>query len=235
MNMDLIKINDRLLDATQFVREGTRLADVGTDHAYLPIYLMQTGKIRAAVATDINCGPIDIASKNIAEHGYSENISTVLCDGLSHVLPSEADDIAILGMGGELIAKIIENTPWLRSADKRLILQPMTHPERLRAYLFASGFRTVGESITEDRGRIYQTLCVEFDGAVRQCGALALNFGKLLLARGDELTIKQMENMRTQLVRRLENMPSESESAISDNKLLNEINTYLEEHKNERK
>lgn len=233
--MDLIKINDRLLDATQFVREGTHLADVGTDHAYLPIYLMQTGKISSAVATDINRGPIDIASKNIAEYGYSSSISTVLCDGLSHVLPSEADDIAILGMGGELIAKIIENTPWLRSPNKRLILQPMTHPERLRAYLLASGFRIVGESITEDRCRIYQTLCTEFDGKARYFGALALNFGELLLARGDELTLKQMENMRTQLVRRLENMPSDSESAISDNNLLNEINTYLEEHKNERK
>lgn len=233
--MDIIKINDRLLDATKFVRAGARLADVGTDHAYLPIYLAQTGKISTAIATDINAGPLESARKNIAAYGYSDRIAVLLCDGLSEVSAEDVDDIAILGMGGELIARIIEYAPWLRSRGKRLILQPMTHPERLREALLKSGFAIIDESISEDRGRVYQTICAVWDGEKRTHTPLELMFGKILLEHGNELTIRQLEMTRVQIERRLPKMPENSPETIADAELLREINTYLEEHRNDRK
>lgn len=231
--MELIKINERLLTAARFVREGSRLADVGTDHAYLPIYLMQVGRIVSAVATDINSGPIEIARKNIASHGFSDSISATLCDGLQSVSSESVDDIAILGMGGELIAWIIEDAPWLKLSEKHLILQPMTHPERLRAHLFREGFAVIDEGINEDRGRIYQTLSVAYDGKVREGTPLSLMFGEILLSRAEPLTLRQIAGVRAQIERRARSMPQNSPEAIADAALLNEINTYLEEHKNE--
>lgn len=231
--MELIKINERLLTATRFVRDGSRLADAGTDHAYLPIYLMQVGRITSAVATDINSGPIEIARKNIASCGFSGSISAIPCDGLQSVSPESVDDIAILGMGGELIARIIEDAPWLRTPEKRLILQPMTHPERLRAHLFSEGFAVIDEGINEDRGRIYQTLCVSYDGKMRVGTPLSLMFGEILLSRAEPLTLRQIMGVRGQIERRAQSMPQNSPEAIADMALLNEINTYLEEHKNE--
>ena len=130
--MEQIKINDRLLTAIPFVRQGKRFADIGTDHAYLPIYLMDKGIIASAVAADINQGPLDKAQENILKYGFNDSISTVLCDGLTKIKPDSVDDIAIFGMGGELIVKIIDEASWVKDSDKRLILQPMTHPEKLR-------------------------------------------------------------------------------------------------------
>ena len=96
--MESVKINDRLLSAVPFVREGMSLADIGTDHAYLPIHLVMSGKIESAVAADINQGPLDKALENIHKNGLEEKISTVLCDGLKKVESSLVDDIAIFGM-----------------------------------------------------------------------------------------------------------------------------------------
>ena len=130
--MEQIKINDRLLTAVRFVRNGKRFADIGTDHAYLPIYLINRGIITNAIAADINKGPLDKAHENICKYNLQDNIHTVLCDGLSKIEPDSVDDIAIFGMGGELIVKIIDEASWVKDTDKRLILQPMTHPEKLR-------------------------------------------------------------------------------------------------------
>ena len=127
--MENIKLNERLMTAVQFVREGSRLADVGTDHGYLPIFLILEGRIPFAIAADINRGPLDKADENIHKYALDGKIKTVLCDGLRSIDKDEVDDVAIFGMGGELIVKILDEAPWLKDAAKRLILQPMTHPE----------------------------------------------------------------------------------------------------------
>ena len=140
------------------MRQGARFADIGTDHAYLPIALALDGKIRGAVASDINEGPVERGRKNIEEHALSDKISGVLTDGLSGIEPYAPDDILILGMGGELIARILECAPWTKSANIRLCLQPMTHAEVLRRYLIERGFEITDEKIVREGDKLYQLI-----------------------------------------------------------------------------
>ncbi len=165
------KLTPRLMTAVPYVRGGCLVADIGTDHAYLPIYLCeqrkltpvtaQNGEILCAVAADINKGPVERADQHIAAAGLTKYIRTVQTDGLQGLDAYDPADIMIFGMGGELIASILEAAPWVMRAGKRLILQPMTHAEKLRAYLLSAGFAIVGETLSREGDRIYQTLCAE--------------------------------------------------------------------------
>lgn len=231
--METIKINDRLLTAAAFVREGRRLADIGTDHAYLPIYLVSYGKVSSAIAADINRGPIEKARENIIKYGFEEKISTVLCDGLALISPECADDIAIFGMGGELIVKIIDEAKWLRSKDKRLILQPMTHPEKLREYLAENGFSIIGEAISLDRGKIYQTVCAEFSGVSEKYDAFTLLFGKFLLKERNELLISLMKDTERKLLRKLDGKRMGNEDISYETEILEGIRKYIERNEND--
>lgn len=224
--MESVKINDRLLSAVPFVREGMRLADIGTDHAYLPIHLVMSGKIESAVAADINQGPLDKALENIHKNGLEEKISTVLCDGLKKVESSLVDDIAIFGMGGELIVKIIDEAPWLKSEEKRLILQPMTHPEKVREYLAIQGFDIIGEALSYDRGKIYQTICAQYDGKTRETDLLSLHFGEYILREKSELLLALLNKTKMQLERKINGKLSGGEDVSAEKELLDCINNY---------
>lgn len=137
----MIKLDERLLVCSEYVREGSRLVDVGTDHAYLPIYLIKSGKISKAIASDINEGPLESARNNIRKYGLEGKIESVLSDGLSNISKEDVDDIVIAGMGGELICKIIEEASWLKDDSKRLIIQPMSMEEVLIKYLIENKFK----------------------------------------------------------------------------------------------
>ena len=148
----------RLRSAERYLPRGCRIADVGTDHAYLPIYLAQKGIVSHALACDINQGPIESARENIRRWGLEDVISTLQTDGLHGVEDYAPDHVLIFGMGGELIVKILSEAPWLRKGNVTLILQPMTRASVLRKWLLENGFAIVGESLTfEDK--YYQTVC----------------------------------------------------------------------------
>ncbi len=149
------------MSALGFVRGGF-FADVGTDHAHLPVYLYQAGRVSGAVAADINEGPLAMARKNIAQSGVGEGVATCLSDGLARLEQYHPSDIAIFGMGGELIIRIIDEAPWVKNRDIRLILQPMTKQPEVRDYLINNGFVILDEVLSEDVGKIYQTLCAEY-------------------------------------------------------------------------
>ena len=134
------KLSKRLSAAADLCRRGSFIADVGTDHAYLPIYLAEKGYIRGGIVSDINKGPIERARAHIAEADLDSMLTPILCDGLSHLEKYNPEDIFILGMGGELIARIIGDAPFVKRHGVRLILQPMTHPEILRKFLSENGF-----------------------------------------------------------------------------------------------
>ena len=227
--MEEIKINDRLLTAIPFVRPNKRFADIGTDHAYLPIFLISNGIISNAVAADINQGPLDKAGENIQKYGYSNYIKTVLCDGLHNIDSDAVDDIAIFGMGGELIVKIIDEAPWLKDKEKRLILQPMTHPEKLREYLAINGFRIIGEKLSKDRGKIYQTICVEYDGEMRNFNVFTLHFGEFITQNKNESLMELINTTKKQLIRKIEGKTMGKEDISYENELLNYIDEYIKE------
>lgn len=149
----------RLLTIADCVQEGSRLADVGTDHAYIPIYLAQKGIIPSAVAMDINVGPIRRAQENIRKYHLENQISTRLSDGLKELCPGEADEIVIAGMGGILICEILDagRKHWQDSC--RFLLQPMTAAEELRKFLENNGFCIEREALAAEEGKIYQIIC----------------------------------------------------------------------------
>lgn len=181
-----LRLDARLSSAAALVRGG-RLADVGTDHAFLPVALLLMGKIDFAVASDINKGPLARARKTVAEHGLSDKVELLLSDGLQGIEKYAPDDIAILGMGGELIASIIENAPWVKDGKYRLILQPMTRRDTLRQYLITHGFFIKDELMSRAEGRIYQTICAEYVGYNTEYDLPELLLGRHNIERGGEL------------------------------------------------
>ena len=227
--MEQIKINDRLLTAVPFVRKGKRFADIGTDHAYLPIYLINNGIIDYSIAADINKGPLEKAQENICKYNLQANIHTVLCDGLSKIDPNAVDDIAIFGMGGELIVKIIDEASWVKDSDKRLILQPMTHTEKVREYLAKNGFKILGETLSLDRGKIYQTICAQYDGYVREYDAFTYAFGEYILNEGNDLLIQLMRTSKMKLERKINGKLEGKEDVSYELEILKNINDYIEE------
>ena len=184
------------------MRPGAFVADVGTDHAYLPIYLVEEKIACGAVASDINEGPYLRAKQNVAEHSLADKITTLCVGGLEGIDRFAPTDILICGMGGELISKILDDAPFVRDEKIRLILQPMTHPEILRKYLCDSGFEIIDEKIILD-DRLYQMICAEFCGKTDKYTEIELLLGKINIKnRRDELfmlidrLIERTENIR---------------------------------------
>lgn len=169
------------------MRHGAVVADVGTDHAYLPIYLCQTERAAGGVASDINQGPLERAALHIGGAGLSDRIATVLCDGLAAIESYAPTDILVLGMGGELIARILSDAPWLKREGIRLILQPMTHPEEVRRFLSENGFSITEERIVEE-DKLYQIIGADYTGELRSLSEAECLLGRINIARGgDEL------------------------------------------------
>jgi tRNA (adenine22-N1)-methyltransferase len=159
----LFKLDSRLQLCASMVRENGKLADVGTDHAYLPIWLAKQGRISKAIAADINLGPLKKAAFNVRRYHVEETVSTRLSNGLDEIFPHEADDIVLAGMGGELISNIIERAPWLKNKEKHLILQPMTSAEELRRFLQKEGYAVSKEQAVRSDGRVYAVILASYD------------------------------------------------------------------------
>ena len=161
-------LNPRLTSAAEFVRQGARFADIGTDHAYLPIFLLSEGRVSYAVCSDINEGPLASAKSNACESGLFEKMDFCLTDGAAALEAYNPTDIAICGMGGDLIANIIEAAPFLKNENINLILQPMTKQEALREKLYLMGYEILAESYSVDSGKNYVCMQVKYTGQTRE-------------------------------------------------------------------
>lgn len=157
-------LDARLLSCANFVRAGAVFADIGTDHGYLPIFLLRTSRICRAVLSDINKGPLNSARANVRESGLDDKCTFVLTDGARELSSFGATDYAIAGMGGELIARIILDAPHLKTPGTRLILQPMSRPSAVRECLYKEGFLILDERYTIVEDKCYLTLLSEYVG-----------------------------------------------------------------------
>lgn len=167
--MEYIRLDGRLTLCAEYVREGSRLADIGTDHGYLPISLVQRGVAASALACDINPMPLSSARENIARYHLEDKISVRLSDGLSSISPNEVDDIVIAGMGGELIVRILSDCAWVKDGAKRLILQPMTRYEKLLSWLYQNGFAIDSQRAAFSDGKYYTVICARYTGEQTPC------------------------------------------------------------------
>lgn len=163
----MITLDSRLSLCASFVRQDSKLADIGTDHAYLPVWLCQNGVCKSAVAADINPEPLSRGQLTIAQAGFEDKVKTRLSDGLKSISADEADDIVIAGMGGELIAKIILECEYSRDKDKRFILQPMTKSELLIERLCQNGFEILSQDCCVASNKCYTVLLVQYSGEKR--------------------------------------------------------------------
>lgn len=170
--------NSRLMMIAGMIREGDRVADIGTDHAYLPVFLVKSGKCPVAFACDVSDGPLKTAEQNVKRSGV-EGIVLRKGDGLAAVDGLEIDTAVIAGMGGDLIVKILSACEWVKNERYELILQPMTSVEDLRLYLLENGFCVKEERAVLSQGRIYTVMKVVFDGVKRECTPLFYYFGLL--------------------------------------------------------
>ncbi|MEE0945647.1 MAG: class I SAM-dependent methyltransferase [Acutalibacteraceae bacterium] len=168
-------LSKRLQVIFDLVPVGSRVADIGTDHAYLPIALSLSGKCSKIIACDINEKPLNKAKENIARFRISD-IETRLGDGISPVNAGEADTIIVAGMGGDVISHILQSCQWLKNNGITLLLQPMTSAEILRTYLFDNSYEITKEIPLTENGKVYTVICARFSGK------------KVLLPMGSEYT-----------------------------------------------
>lgn len=156
------KLSQRLEAIASFVPQGARLADLGSDHAYLPLFLIEKGRVDFAIAGEVVQGPYQSALQNVEQAGQSDKISVRLANGLVAVEPADhVTTVTIAGMGGRLIADILEAGKDKLVAVERLILQPNNREDDVRRWLLANGFQLVAEKILEENDKIYEILVAE--------------------------------------------------------------------------
>ncbi len=157
--MDEIRLTPRLLTAAELVEPGARVADVGTDHGYLPVWLRQTGRSPFVVASDLRPDPLASARASAARWDVT-GIDFRLCPGLEGIAPREVDTVVIAGMSGETMVSILSDAAW-DWTGKRLILQPMTKRPELLTWLYDHGLHLCRETLVPEREKLYWVLCAE--------------------------------------------------------------------------
>ncbi|MEA4824288.1 MAG: class I SAM-dependent methyltransferase [Clostridiaceae bacterium] len=152
----MFSLSPRLAAVARMIPRGAALADIGSDHAYLPIYMIMNEAVASAIASDISAACIARAKANAAAYSVADRITFRQADGLSGISPDECDTIVLAGMGGETMGAILDTTLW--ALDKRLLLQPASRAPFLRRYLYAHGCTIGEECIVLDAGRLYPVL-----------------------------------------------------------------------------
>lgn len=213
-----MELSKRLFAVASLVTPGNRIADIGTDHAYIPIYLIEKKRSISAIAMDVNKGPLERAEVHIEEAGLQDLIETRLSDGFEKLVPGEVDCAVIAGMGGGLVIKILSAYPEVTSRLKECVLQPQSEIAKVRAFLLQQGFQFVEEDMVLDEGKYYPMMKVvpskaseaepKFDGWTET----ELRFGKLLLEEKTPVLhtfLKREYTLHKQILKRLEEKSGE--------------------------
>jgi len=198
----MIRLSPRLSAAASLVRPRRRTVDIGSDHGYLPVFLVENGITDTVIAADIGIGPLANAEKTLERYNLQGKIGLRLSDGLKNILPEEAEEIVICGMGGTLIRDILSDCDYVKKEGIHLVLQPMTHIEDVRKYLCENGFETDREVVVYDESRYYLTLSAVFTGKINEAGAGYYFFGDetSFVENSDRIIEKQ----HSRVVKRLE-------------------------------
>ena len=153
-----LPISKRLLCCASMVQPGSRVADIGTDHGYLGIYLLQSGAARHVIACDLRKDPLENARRNAKLFGVDGEMELRLSDGLEKILPDEVDTVVMAGMGGDLIQKILSQCPWRKREGLQFILQPQSAGNVLRRWLCEDGFEIQREEPVQDGHFLYTVM-----------------------------------------------------------------------------
>ena len=193
-----MQLSQRLSSVASMVTAGNCLADVGTDHGYVPIYLYERNIIPRAIAMDVNKGPLERAALHIAESGMKEAIETRLSDGLTALKPGEADSVVIAGMGGPLIIRILSAHPEITESLKELILQPQSEISEVRIWLYEQGYEIIEEHMVFEDGKYYPMFKAVKNSEAKKMTDLEYKYGKISV-------LGEPEVLRAYLVREIAN------------------------------
>lgn len=174
-----VNLTPRLYAVASLVRGDGIVADIGTDHGYLPVYLLQTGKVENAVAADVRKMPLKNAEKSAERYALTDKISFRLSDGLKEFSETDADEYIFAGMGGTLIAQKLAETPWVKNPNLHFVFQPQSRAEDLRKFLFENGFETEREVAVSEGRRVYISFDAKYSGVVKPFKPSDCFIGKL--------------------------------------------------------
>lgn len=203
-----ITLSKRLETVARFVPNGARIADIGSDHAYLPIFLVSKGQVTTAIAGEVVQGPYDSASQNVRAANLSSHIDVRLANGLEAVqVTDQINTVTIAGMGGRLIAEILEAGKDKLATVERLILQPNNREDDVRRWLQKHEFRLIDEAILEENGKIYEVIVAE--PGQMQLSEIEERFGPYLLRHISPIFVKKWTKELAKLESALEQIPLE--------------------------
>lgn len=223
--MNSEQLSERLKQVGSYVEKNARLADIGSDHAYLPCYLAKQRQIEFAIAGEVVKGPFQSAERQVRNEGLTDRIEVRMGDGLDVIrAEDEISTITIAGMGGPLIAKILERGKKKASLASRLILQPNVHAWSIRAWAEQNGWQLIEEQILEENQKIYEILVLE-KGQMRLSEAERL-LGPLLIKQKSETFQKKWMREKQEWERILENLPQDERLEIAEKKV--ELHTKIQ-------
>ncbi|MBB2507987.1 MULTISPECIES: tRNA (adenine(22)-N(1))-methyltransferase [Staphylococcus] len=219
----MVTLNERLKKVSTFIT-GDCLADIGSDHAYLPIYAIENNLVKNAIAGEVIKGPFEASKKNVVEHDLVNHVDVRLGDGLSIIQSNDQiNSITICGMGGPLIAKILEEGKEKLTAHPRLILQSNIQSSAIRNLLESMHYNIIEEVILEEKGHIYEIIVADFcEQQPQTLTKSELKFGPILLKKKHELFFKKWERERQALQKIKSHLDSEKHG-----ERLNEINNEI--------
>ena len=224
------RLSVRLGKISSLVPLGARVCDIGTDHGYLAIELVKSGKAQKVIAADVNQKPLENARKNIEKAGV-QGIELRLCNGFDGIKIEEFDTAVIAGMGGEVIAGIIERgNNLLKMPDKKLILQPTTSPEFLRCFLNLNGFSVEEELPVSENNKLYSVMAVTYSGDTKPLPEYRYYIGNLSPSDSDGLQyIKKQQKRCYECMNSLKSIPDKCLEFEKYQKLYNDITNYIEQ------
>ncbi len=232
-----MSLSSRLDAVAVYIPPGSTVADIGTDHLQLPVYLINSGICRSVIASELNRLPYRQAENLAAFHRLTDKIQVRLGDGLKVLSPGEAQVVVIAGIGGDAILKMLSNSPEVLKTIQRLILQPMTGAGYLRLWLVQNGWRIGAETIVEEKGRLYCVIMAEH-GRERAQDKFIIELGPRLVEKNNPLVDKYFWKLCTDYQKLADKLsgaasPAAKEKALEVKEKLTGIKEVLA--KNERK
>lgn len=241
----MLQLSKRLQAVANLVGEAGVVADVGTDHGYIPVYLVSFGKAERAIALDVNEGPLLRAKEHICQFHLEEQIKTRRSDGLSELQPGEAEVLVIAGMGGALMMRILDEGEEIARTARRLVLQPQSELFSFRRYLTEHGYCITAEDMVYEDGKFYSMMAAVWrgddarDSCVKTCArgiwsaSVSLKYGALLIADRHPVLRQYLEYQQGQKQKILKSLENNARQDVTERKVqvlleLEEIERLLE-------
>ncbi|MCD8241399.1 MAG: class I SAM-dependent methyltransferase [Lachnospiraceae bacterium] len=222
-----ITLSKRLERLGHYVTEGNRLADIGTDHAYLPIALVQARRIPSAVAVDVNEGPLLRADAQIRAAGRAVQLQTRLSDGFSGIRPDEADTVVIAGMGGQLMKRILEGGVHLFASVSELVLQPQSEICLVRSWLEEHGFCITDEDMVFEDGKYYPLFRAVHGDSETAPDPAELYFGRTAVQRSPQVRLAFLERDSQKNGRSMEGLSADASGQARRLRELEEVEAWI--------